>query len=394
MTSRQHMSLGLLFLVVSLVLGYFTLFKTDFSLFSERTGMTVWFEDAGGIRDGDPVLVAGVRWGEVDGLSYDATPEDPRRRIKVDLTLREEIGLFSDHRITIRDATVLGGKNLVVEPGTAASGPQPEGDLFGEVAPDVLSALGEVIGENRDAIKNTLQGLETLVQGANEGEGVLAALIHDAALRDTLASAVENVNGTFENLDAVTSQLRSGEGTLAKLIYDEALYNEISGLATSIQSLADEANGVIADVKSGKGTVGMLLYDEQTSADVKQALDDIAALTGGLRRGEGTLGMLLSDEEFRANVDLIVANIADGEGTLGRLINDPAVYEDVAAIAADLRSFSAALAGGEGTISKLVYDDELYAQLDRSLRVLTGTLEEAREAAPISNFLNTLFLGF
>ena len=37
---------------------------------------------------------------------------------------------------------------------------------------------------------------------------------------------------------------------------------------------------------------------------------------------------------------------------------------------------------------------DLYAELDRTLSVLAGTLEEAREAAPISNFLNTLFLGF
>ncbi len=394
MTSRQHMALGLLFLMVSMILGYYTFFKTDFSLFTEKVGMTVWFENAGGIRDGDPVLVAGVRWGEVDGLEYDAAPDDPRRRIKVELALNEEIGLFGDHAILIRDATVLGGKNLVIEPGTSASGAAPAGDLYGKVAPDVLSALGEVINENRDAIRNTLAGLETVVEGVNAGEGVLAALIHDSELRATLTSAVENVNGTFENLDAITNQIKSGEGSIAKLIYDDALYNQIDTLAQTIQTLADQANGVMTDIRAGKGTVGMLLYDEETSADVKQALDDIAALTKGLRAGEGTLGMLLSDEAFRADVDLIVRNIANGEGTLGKLINDPAVYEDVAAIAADLRSFSAALASGEGTISKLVYDDELYAQLDRSLRVLTGTLEEAREAAPISNFLNTLFLGF
>ena len=39
-------------------------------------------------------------------------------------------------------------------------------------------------------------------------------------------------------------------------------------------------------------------------------------------------------------------------------------------------------------------DDELYRELQRAMTTLTGTLEEAREAAPIATFLSTVFLGF
>ena len=38
--------------------------------------------------------------------------------------------------------------------------------------------------------------------------------------------------------------------------------------------------------------------------------------------------------------------------------------------------------------------DRLYLQLEKAVTVLVGSLEEAREAAPISTFLNTVFLGF
>ena len=78
----------------------------------------------------------------------------------------------------------------------------------------------------------------------------------------------------------------------------------------------------------------------------------------------------------------------DGLPALGEL------YETVRSIADDLSASSRALREGEGTIGKLVHDDELYEELRRALATLTGTLEEAREAAPITTLLNSLFLGF
>ncbi|MDE0905615.1 MAG: hypothetical protein OSB42_13425, partial [Planctomycetota bacterium] len=73
---------------------------------------------------------------------------------------------------------------------------------------------------------------------------------------------------------------------------------------------------------------------------------------------------------------------------------EPEVYTNMLSITDDMKTFSKALASGEGTISRMVYDDTLYLEIDRALGVLTGTLEEAREAAPISTFLNAIFLGF
>ena len=98
--------------------------------------------------------------------------------------------------------------------------------------------------------------------------------------------------------------------------------------------------------------------------------------------------------DIAENLDTITDNLANGRGTLGRLLIEEQVYEDVAKIAANLASASDALVEGRGTIGKLLYEDELYAELERAIRVLTGSLEEAREAAPISTFLNTVFLGF
>ena len=50
MTPRRHLSLGLLFLGALSILSYYTLFKTDFSLFENKQSVVAYTENARGLR--------------------------------------------------------------------------------------------------------------------------------------------------------------------------------------------------------------------------------------------------------------------------------------------------------------------------------------------------------
>ena len=76
MSPQRHAALGLLFLVAFGVLGYFTLFKTDVKFFGEPQQLSVWFQDVGGLREGQEVRVAGVQWGKVTKLDVDTTTSE------------------------------------------------------------------------------------------------------------------------------------------------------------------------------------------------------------------------------------------------------------------------------------------------------------------------------
>jgi phospholipid/cholesterol/gamma-HCH transport system substrate-binding protein len=394
MTPQRHALLGLFFFGVIGILGYFTLFKTDFQLFGERHALTVHFNRAAGLRAGDPVLVAGVRWGQVARLDFDPDSGDPRERITVELTLHAPVKLFSDHRIVVEDATVLGGKNLIIEPGSPAAGAFGEDRLYGSVSRDVLSALAEVVDENRASLRDAIEGIAALVKAANDGEGPLGAILNDPELRGDLEAAVAAFRGTFENAQELTTALREGDGTLAKLLRDAELYDEIKGIAARMDTFLAEAEGLVRDAREGDGALAMLLHDAQLAADVKTAVADIATTTGRLARGEGTIGELLVDPTVAQNLKALSQSLVDSDGTLGLLIHDRAMYDDLLAIASDLRTFADQLANGDGTLARLAREDDVYLELELALRTLTGSLEEAREAAPISTFLNALFLGF
>ena len=65
MANQRQLALGAFFVIVLTLLGVYTLFLTDFSLFKERHSMVVHFPQANGLRQGDTVLVAGIRAGRV-----------------------------------------------------------------------------------------------------------------------------------------------------------------------------------------------------------------------------------------------------------------------------------------------------------------------------------------
>src|SRR4026208_1066341 len=103
MSANRSTILGLFFLATLSVLAYYTLFLTDFSLFKERPELRVHFAQANGLREGDSVLVAGMRWGRAKKLILDfSAPIDSR--VPVLATLNEPIPLREGFKIQIRDA--------------------------------------------------------------------------------------------------------------------------------------------------------------------------------------------------------------------------------------------------------------------------------------------------
>lgn len=388
MSANRQLILGLFFVAVFGVLGWFTLFKSDFSLFRESYAMVVHFNQAGGLKAGDSVRVAGMKWGQVNSMTFDPTADDDRR-VTVELLLDRELTLFNDAVIEIQEASVLGGKVLAIEPGQSDLGPMPaDKPLYGEVQLNVMESLSDLVEENRDSLASILENLEQTITDLREGNGALSRLLYSEELADDLGAAVTSISGTFENAEALTDKLRSEDrGTLGKLIYEDAAHQEL-------ESLLSESRGLVAELQSGEGTIAALVSDPELAGRVRSLAERLDNIATGLDEGQGTLGLLLEDPEIANRLKSIVTRLDEGEGTLGKLLSDDEVYEDVRKTAQNLADATDALNLSEGTLGKLLNDDELYLQLEKAVTVLVGSLEEAREAAPISTFLNTVFLGF
>ncbi len=366
MNNKRQFLLGIFFIAALSILAFFTLFLTDtVHLFSKPTLETVYFPDAYGLREGDPVLIAGARIGRVKEIVPDVTAP-PERRIRTVLSLEQPVELLQGARILIKESTLLGGRHVDIDQGTHGAPPLErgvDGEFYGEVAPNpvtTLAELGDLFTENRANVSAILEDFHLLLADLREGKGTLGRILVDETLATDLSASVADLRRMTADVDA-------GQGLLGALIRDTELVSTVKETVGSLKAVA-------ADLQAGKGIAGRLIYDEELSNEVQRAVDAFADIAERLNRGEGLAGRLLSDPELDAEWDRTLTNFRQ-------------VSEDLQAVALQLRS-------GEGTAGKLVMDQELYDDIVETVRLLNRSLEDYREAAPIGIFTATLFGAF
>jgi len=402
MTAHQRQFLlGAFFLVVLLVLGYYTLFLTDFRLFGEQHELVVHFPDANGLRQGDPVLLAGIRQGKVDQLTFDPSAELPRRITAV-LRMDSEIPLREGARIAIEDSTLLGGRQVAIDPGPVGAAPLPEGvALLGGVRTSALTALGDFVEDNKERVSRIVEGLDEVVGEVRGGRGLLGMLTRDTELAQRFSDGVSSAQAALEDAAAITADLRAGRGVAGRLVTDEELGARFERIATQLDEVSRNMTEVSAGLREGRGLIGRFLKDEQVADDAAAAVKSVREIAERANAGEGTIGKLLANDEVYTKLVQVADDLAavstalrEGEGTLGKLLMSDEVYVRLEQVAEDLAAVSSALRNAEGTIGKLVMDPELYEQLDKAVGLITKSLEEYREAAPITTFTAVLFGAF
>ena len=394
MSGRKHLLLGVFVVVVIALLGYFTVFLREFSFFKDRPHLTVYFENARGLRVGDAVLVAGVRWGRIEGIVYH--PEAERdKRITIDLRLDEPIDLREGAEIRIEDATVLGGRQVTIDPGPQAS-PMLDTNkpLFGEIAASPLDAVGDFVRNNNENVTQTLADLRELVAGVRAGRGVVGGLLVDENMRTEFAETITSARTSAANIATISDNLVAGRGTIGKLLAEEQIYAQLSEIGDSLAALTADARAVVAAAREGDGLVSMLLNDAAIATDAAETMKSVRAIVDSINRGEGTLGALVREDGIARRAEELLTSLSSGGGTFGKLLNDDALYEGLRSVSSDLATVMAKVRSGEGTIGKLFMEEALYADLARAVQLVNRSLEEYREAAPISTMTSVLFGAF
>jgi phospholipid/cholesterol/gamma-HCH transport system substrate-binding protein len=372
MSTQRQFLLGIFFLTALGLLGFYTLFLTDFQLFGEPVTMQVGFQDAHGLREGDPVMVKGLRQGRVKSLRYEPTAPDDHKILAI-LHLNEEVVLTGEARIVIKESTLLGGRQVDIFPGVQGGAPlEPPNDGyyrgFVEKNPiDALGSVGTMLSENSEAIKSILSNVDLIVTNAREGRGPIGRFLMDEEMADGLAASLEDLRQVTSDARQLTTDISAGHGVIGSLLNDEAMAESFRRMVTDLQTIS-------SDVRSGQGLVGRLVYDDRLAIDVERAISSFRSFGERMENAEGILGKLLTDEDL-------------AQVLVETLTNFNTASDDIAAVTKGVRN-------GEGSVGKLFSDDELYEEGLTAVKLLTRSLEDFREAAPISTFTGVLFSAF
>jgi len=392
MSSSRLFKLGIFFLAAFGMLAYFTLFLYDQQWFGSQTVLRVEFPEANGLRVGDGVRVSGMRIGRVTRMSFDQNAA-PERRISVALSLEEPIVLREGYAIQIGETTLLGGRNIDILTGPQEASPiELTGDtvLTGRLEPSplaALSAVGDLVTDNREFVRSILENFDAVMAGLRAGEGTLGRLIADEEMSDKVGVVVDDVS-------VVVGDLRAGKGTLGKLLVEEELHTAVEEVVANLRAGAGDLKLILADVEAGKGSIGKLVRDEELGEKLATAIEDLQGMISRASAGEGTVGRLFADDKIANDLEQLFAKLNSGEGALGALISSDEMYQNLNTALEDISTIVATVRDGEGTIGKLIMNEEVYQEILAAVRLLTQSLEDYREAAPVSTFTSVLFGAF
>lgn len=330
-----EVKVGALVLFSLSLLVAFVLVLGDFS-FSDGFTFHVDFENAGGLKPGADVAIAGINVGNVETLEFQPNKgEDEEPAVEVRATLRinqeyaDAVRQSSEFFITRRG--VLGEPYIEIET-TSFDAPQveegavlrgvqpprmdvivakatelldtlddllsdpdiPASQLIGNAA-SLMGHLDEVIVDNRKDIDGTISGARMSTQEAakllkalnfavEEGEGLRRTLADAEATAANARSISNKVNGQVDPIVAdvkvTAGNARKVSETAARVFGDneQKLDESIANVHASTENLEKVSKGastVVGRIEAGEGTVGQLLADREMYDDMKELLRTI-----------------------------------------------------------------------------------------------------------------------
>lgn len=301
-------------------------------LFVSKNRYKIRFQNVNGLSEGSTVQLSGVKVGSVSRI---VLPDDMGERlleVRIEVDARHAQRIREDSVARIKTLGLLGDKYLELTSGSPATAEiPPNGDIPAAPITDVdrLAATGEDVVNNVSRISSQL----TNILGKLErGEGLLGKMLMDEETSDKVTTELD---ATLLAVRKVAEGLDDRRGVIGRLVHDRALADR---LASAIERL----DALLVKAESGDGLVPALLSDleqkerfDHALASVDRAATRIADVAEGLERAgnDALVPKLLSDEEYgrkvSGEIDRLLENlrtisekINEGDGSAARLVND------------------------------------------------------------------------
>lgn len=324
-------SLVLLTVAVFLVTG-----QTGF--WTKKMTIRTLAPDAGGIKSGAPVRLAGIDVGSVRRVQISGVPESAKAvEIVMEVVRTFQPEIRTDSEAFLAAEGLLGERYINISKGTPKAPPISPGDT---VPFHATAEFSELVGGSRDLL--------------------------------------DNLNVLTSRLNSVVGKIESGEGTVGRLLADETLYNRIDTTVNELQKFA-------ADLSTGKGSLGLLLSSDELYRHVDATVQKLQDIADQLQNGQGTVAKLIRDPALYNKADQLVSrgtvlvdNINQGRGTIGKLAQDDELYRRLNTAVENLNNLVTSIQNSQGSFGRLLHDPALYDNLNSTSVEVRGLLADFR----------------
>ncbi|MGZ8177128.1 MCE family protein [Williamsia sp. SKLECPSW1] len=268
---------------------------------------TAYFADAGGLRPGDVVVVSGVDVGKVNAISLahtdDGTPRG-RTAAKVSFTMADGTIVGADSQASIKTETVLGRRNLTVEPhGSGRLQPGQSIPFRNTLAPYSLT----------DALDDTTSTLE------QTDTGTLNRALN--TLSDTFSDTPPQVRGAVDGVARLSKSIADRDDALRSLLgRAKSVTDVVAKRSSQINTLLVDANSLLGELQARRMALGELIVGvKNVSAQISGFIaDNNAQLQPVLTNLNKALTIF---EDNRQNLNVTLDRLGPYANVLGEAVS-------------------------------------------------------------------------
>ncbi|RYZ90046.1 MAG: MCE family protein [Proteobacteria bacterium] len=227
---------GLLAIGAMILIVVFAYMMGLISPFSNSYDLNVMYNYAGGIEEGSPVRVMGIKVGKVRKISFDpnyksAQGEEVKLRLEITVEKKAWSTIRKDSKFFINLAGVIGEKFLEISPGGSGAAELTQGETVrGEDPPRIdqlisqsyglAGKLIEIVEKNEGSVSNVIAQVDHLMTNFNK----TLALLDKTSKNKEMGRLLDNAVKISDDVAFLTAELRTKKAQdtfdlLQKLIF-------------------------------------------------------------------------------------------------------------------------------------------------------------------------------
>jgi phospholipid/cholesterol/gamma-HCH transport system substrate-binding protein len=310
--------------VILVTLLFLMTSSSGLGVLSKKLTVSVYFENAAGVKEGAAVNLQGVTIGAVKSVTVTSDPSRKLTPVRVVMKLdsKYQADLKEDSTAALTTVGVLGDTVVDINSQIAHGAPLKDGDELHTLETPSITDVVKASQGTIEQLNVILAKMNTIVDNLQSGKGSIGQLINNPDLYN-------KANATVEELHTLEVNLNNGRGSIGKLMTDDTLFNRLNIAADKFDKIATTLQGT-------QGTAGMLINDPKFAQSLRDTLTNTNALLADIQNGKGAAGMLINDPKFAQslrdtvnNTNALLAGVNQGKGTLGKLATDDQAYTNL-----------------------------------------------------------------
>ena len=267
------------------VVALFAIANRSF-LLSDTFLLRARFNRVAGLVPGAPVQFQGVNVGRVESVQL---PPEPGGQIEVTMAIKEEARrvIHARTQAQIKSEGLVGQQIVVlVNPPGVQGEPVSEGDLIVGVDPFDLFEITDRTLASVQRFEDAANAFRQIMLDVRAGEGTLGKLIYDPTLYDEFVATTNETRRVLNNLannaealvalaeeatqgvQSILDKIDRGEGTMARMLNDPALYERLLATADTLRLVASDLRAITgaAENAANWGALGAYRFAELMEA--------------------------------------------------------------------------------------------------------------------------------